>query len=366
VSLSSGALRHARLAIVRQASIGLLLGAVAIWTAAVPLLALWRDHFRDDAVWTLRQPSFVGSIAISPDGRLLVTGADDGSSSVWDIDSRAKVADLPVSDGPVEVMAFSPDGNWIATGSRSGRLRILAVGSGQMQWDLSAHSGSVRAVAFSVGGALVATTGDDERIKIRDLTSGRLLFDLKNGGNSSAIAFGSTGGRLMVFTGKGSKNIDLESGRVQEMRAAPSISRHGFAATPDGSHLLFSAIESELPTDADWQSGPIALALWDARRDEFLRKIGQSSRLIMPVALSADGRIGASVHWRRSGGERVVQVWDLETAASVALLYGHTHGVHALAVSPHGEYIVSTAGDGVKVWRPGRGTERYPINRLVK
>jgi WD40 repeat protein len=69
---------------------------------------------------------------------------------------------------------------------------------------------------------------------------------------------------------------------------------------------------------------------------------------VMGLAFSPDGRILAS-----TGDDRVVRLWDLASARSLALLEDHTDGVRALAFSPDGGTLASAGNDRVvRLWDP--------------
>ena len=72
----------------------------------------------------------VVALAISPDGRWLVTGSDDKTARLWDLKAEEPEATARVlkgHEGPVSALAISPDGRWLVTGSEDKTARL---------WDL--------------------------------------------------------------------------------------------------------------------------------------------------------------------------------------------------------------------------------------
>ena len=51
-------------------------------------------------------------------------GAEDGTTSVWDVATRRWLATLTLHAGPVWAVAFSPDGSLLATGSLDFTVRL--------------------------------------------------------------------------------------------------------------------------------------------------------------------------------------------------------------------------------------------------
>ena len=79
---------------------------------AGPELAAWKGH-----------DTTITSLAITPDGRRIVTGGDDTAVILWDV-ARGEIVhrfELPPDDSGAHV-AFDSDGNIVAAGSGMGRL----------------------------------------------------------------------------------------------------------------------------------------------------------------------------------------------------------------------------------------------------
>ena len=59
----------------------------------------------------------VTSVAFSPDGHFLVSGSDDMTVRLWNIDSGEQVQVLEGHMGAVTSVAFSPNGQFVVSGS---------------------------------------------------------------------------------------------------------------------------------------------------------------------------------------------------------------------------------------------------------
>jgi WD40 repeat protein len=80
----------------------------------------WRAHSEDN----------LQSLAISPDGTILASTGDDGTTRLWDSDTGRLRAITMGHTGSVYAVAFSPDGNTLATTGTHDHLVLL--------WDVSA------------------------------------------------------------------------------------------------------------------------------------------------------------------------------------------------------------------------------------
>ena len=81
-------------------------------------------------------------MAVSPDGRRIVSGSYDKTVAVWDLESGARLHELTGHQGGVSSVAVSPDGRRIVSGSGD---KTVAV------WDLESGHGCTSSPAIKVG-----------------------------------------------------------------------------------------------------------------------------------------------------------------------------------------------------------------------
>ncbi|HAZ46664.1 MAG TPA: hypothetical protein DDW76_05545 [Cyanobacteria bacterium UBA11369] len=70
---------------------------------------------------------YIYSIAISPDGRTLVSGDDNHTIEVWDLQTRRLIRILQGHSGDITSVAITPDGQRIISGSEDGTIKIWGV-----------------------------------------------------------------------------------------------------------------------------------------------------------------------------------------------------------------------------------------------
>jgi WD40 repeat protein len=116
----------------------------------------------------------VGALALSPDGKTLVSADAENTIRLWDVATRKELHRL-TSQGPWEPspIAFAPDGKHVVAGHRDGFLDIWEVATGKLLAPPERHRPCALALAFTPGGATLATV-DVRKVRFWD-AKGALL-----------------------------------------------------------------------------------------------------------------------------------------------------------------------------------------------
>jgi WD40 repeat protein len=110
--------------------------------------------------------SVVYSLALSPDGKRIVSSGWDPTIKVWDVGSGAEVLALP-GDGPVMDVAISPDGKRIISGSLAGTVKVWDSATGtELVTLVVGLETDVSSVAFSPDGKTIAAGSFDNSITL--------------------------------------------------------------------------------------------------------------------------------------------------------------------------------------------------------
>ncbi|KAL5525989.1 hypothetical protein ACEPAG_7327 [Sanghuangporus baumii] len=154
------------------------------------------------------------SVALSPDGRRIVSASEYDTISIWDTDSGELLL------GPLEghrcgiySLVFSPDGKRIASGSASAdeTIRIWDSDSGELiSGPFKAHISTVFSVAFSPNSKLLVSGSWDKTICVWDVDSGGLVLGPLRGhkGSVASVMFSPVDGNRVV-SGSYDKTIRL-------------------------------------------------------------------------------------------------------------------------------------------------------------
>ncbi|RXW12284.1 hypothetical protein EST38_g13570 [Candolleomyces aberdarensis] len=169
----------------------------------------WDNTIR---IWDMEKGAQVGepllghgeaiySVAISPDGKLIVSGSDDKTIRIWDAETGMQVGEsLRGHEYSVRSVAFSHDGQRIISGSFDNTIRIWDAAAGtQVGVPLQGHTGSVRSVAISPNGKRIVSGSDDRTIRIWDAETGTQVGEPLQGHTNwvSSVAISPDGKRIV-------------------------------------------------------------------------------------------------------------------------------------------------------------------------
>src|SRR5262249_12551197 len=139
-------------------------------------------------------------VALSPDGKLALTGDD---LLLWDVESGRELRRLVGHTGSVCTVVFTPDGRRAISGSWDSTVRVWDVQSGEeitcLKTVTHKHGALIGDIAVSPDGRLVASAGPHEAVWLWDLTTtktqGRSFLKWHTGGIQS-VAFAPDGKTL--------------------------------------------------------------------------------------------------------------------------------------------------------------------------
>jgi WD40 repeat protein len=105
------------------------------------------------------------SVAFSPDGRLALSGAFDGTVYVWDVASGQVVRRLVGHTGGVLCVAFGPQGRLAASSARDETVIVWDIATGEARRRFLGHRGEVLAVCFVPGRQTLISAGADLTVR---------------------------------------------------------------------------------------------------------------------------------------------------------------------------------------------------------
>jgi WD40 repeat protein len=355
-------------------------------------LILW-DAQTGEAVRTFNGHSGpTGAVAISPDGRMALSGADFGELILWNLQTGGIIQRFGERGEdwrklPSEIL-FRPDGHTVLVAHFDSTMTL---------WDLDTyqsirHFGTPQAKLYGAYSAGItadgrfaigphylpnSSSGWDFELSYWDLETGAILFSIPT--NPLGVALSPDG--TLALTGSG----DM---RLWELTYGPEIRRidvgepvFNAALSPDGEtilvttgqqqcklaayntatgQLLWQSQQSPLPYDAFCTRYILGLGrdshtmltgseddrviVWEVGTGLPLRTFANHIGPVNALALSPDGRLALSADMTG-----LMLLWDVETLQEIQHFTAHEVTINDVAFSPDGRTAVSVDSGGLLV-----------------
>ncbi len=301
---------------------------------------IWEPSSSDPLLTLPEDDALTHCVAISPDGRQLVTGSSDGHVRSWNIHNEPLESRLLFKYAlTVTSVAFSPDGRKIVSASEDDTIRIFDAKSSGL---LVVLPGKATSVAFNHDGTRVVSASEDKTVRVRnavdDLTKPKLL--LGHDAPVTSVAFSPDG--KVVATASGDKTVrvwDSESGLPLAVlqgheQAVRSVSFH-----PDGAQIVTGSADG-------------TIRLWNVASSAAILMLHGPDDHISSIAVSRDGRkIVAGTRWTGA-----IRVWELDVGSVLLDIPGQDAAINSVALSPDRLKIASGGEDStIAIWSSDSG-----------
>lgn len=278
--------------------------------------------------------------ALSPDGRLAVTGSQDGSARIWDVEHPDLLTTLPTT-GAVWSVAFTPKGDLLMTAGHSG-VCLWKTGTWEMMTNFSGQIGAL-------GGDLVAGSESSPfywersgKVSVWNYRTGEKLSEMLRPGRVVAL---SRDGRLLATAGS-NRGIDLWEPQTGRLLTSFQTSEPvwSLAFSPDGQRLAAAgwshdALVWDLDSDSIFRDG----TAWKQHPPAHL---SGHRMTVWCVAFSPDGKAMLT-----SSSDQTIRSWDARTLEPKHIFRGHDSEVWCVACSSDGKMLVSGGKDQtVRLW----------------
>ena len=235
---------------------------------AKEILAAAESHFRDTG-WHKGQ---VSCVALSKNGRWLVTGGEDTKVKIWDLTTRHVHADLVGHKAWVRAVAFTDDDKIIVSASLDGEIKKWDVDSGKESDTIVKQRDRIWQTALSHGGKYLAILyALPQRYEVWDLEQDAKIAEGSADGHAESAALSPGGDKLAIAGGK-VLVADVASGQWKDITPRQGHFR-AVAFSPDGTILAAS---------------PGDVALMDAKNYELVSDVAQKDGLVRSIAFSAE------------------------------------------------------------------------------
>jgi WD40 repeat protein len=234
---------------------------------------------KPEAVLQVGHRRAIRSVAFSPDGRWLASGAKDNTVKIWEVATGRLLRTLYGHGSAVNAVAASPDGKLLASGSGStydiryaklyfqgGQIggpredtsvRLWDVATGRQIRIFSGHTLAVMALAFSADGRTL-TSASSDFIKVWDVASGKEVRSLAVF-PPPASTFGDFVRRNSIMGASKDKQSDKWEKTFKQLAGEILISGRGdvvAAGQPGKNFRLFDTVRARKLDELDVTANP--------------------------------------------------------------------------------------------------------------
>ncbi len=316
---------------------------LTIRTPATAAIALSPDGSRLATAGSIGIAEGVASYGFGGRVRDVEAASDAGATKafVWDTRNGRQLLSLAGATSPIHDIAYSPNGSRIVTGAHDGTATVWDVSTGKRLFVLPdvGTGGGFLGVGFSPDGGKLATADGEGRVRIWELGKRRLLRTIEATQPVCGVAWSPDG--TLVGAGQcGAYNFSASATRVWDVRTGRLVFRtRGLEA---GSVLRFSRDGRYLVTPTSNGTGEI----WEIKSQRLVATLTGHSGQVVAVAYSPDDKLVAT-----GATDGTARVWGAPSGKQILVLRGHNATVNAIQFTPDSRRLVTASQDGtVRVW----------------
>ena len=279
-------------------------------------------------------------VAFSPDGTKAVTGSDDTTARLWDVNSGELLHTFSEHTSGVWTLAFSPDGHTLATGSGDSLIHIWDVNSGDLINTLAGHSGGIRDLKFTSDSSRILSASADTTARLWDVSTGATvqkfeghtdqIFRVDISPIDDVIVTASFDATARLWDMVSGETLQVFEGHTEQLRAV--------AFSPGGSRIATAS--------ADYTA-----KIWDMESGVDLHTLSGHTNWVMNLAFSPDEANIVTV-----SADTTARLWDTASGNLIHIFDGHADRIETLAFSPAGDTILTGSWDTTaRLWAVGSG-----------
>jgi WD40 repeat protein len=283
----------------------------------------------------------VRSMHYFPDGKRMISGSDDKTTRHWDMQTGKEIEKAQdVCEWKVSAVAVSGDGRWVVTASEDGYLKACEIEMGIVKI-FQGHSQWINCIDISVDSTLFASGSDDYTTRIWSLNTGKLVAGpFESAHWVCAVRFSRDSKKLAVNSDAG-KCLEVWSVQTQKLHKRVEESGDGdYSFAP----VFWTDKETILAVFGSITDGPLTtICEFDAST---LETVGAPfkghTKVITDLALSFDGALVAS-----TSHDDTIKLWAFESRQILASF--HVQLQSRLVLSPDSGRLIYANGSNIYV-----------------
>ncbi len=338
----------------RRGSLGLGMGAAAALGLLARGGAVAQDGIaRAPGRAVAAHSNLVTFLAITPDGKTLLSSGLDGIIKIWSLPDGKHLGQFDPFGIPF-ALAISPDGRYLAASS-SELLRLFSVPNRQNLWFSRSHRERIRILGFTPNSGTLISASDDNDLRLWTLSGASTALSghtddvrsLAVSPDGRMLASGSLDRTVKLWSLSNNRLITTlngHSGEVTSIAFTPD-NRLLASGSEDNTVLLWSVPEGrQMATLAAREPRPPArpgVRLGASLDNRSLPASDWLSGSGFQLAVSPDASLLASAH-----GDGPLRLWSVADGRAMNLAGAGKERTHGVVMSPDGSLLASWSSDG--------------------
>ncbi|WP_375466966.1 hypothetical protein [uncultured Nostoc sp.] len=280
----------------------------------------------------------VTSVAISPDGKNLVSGDSEGIIQVWDWNTKKNKYTINNGNnghsGMIFSIAINSNQGIIASCSKDKLIKLWSLKKGEYLGDLLEHQASVCAVAITPDGQRLVSGSGDNKIIVWDIADTkkckiRHTFDGNDGHTKPVVSIainpdqediivsGSYDNTIKIWDINTGRILGTENGRIGDITSV-SISPNG----------RFIAAGSDKSIIKIWELNLMPYSM------TFKESFQEHTERITSLAFTSNKTLYSG------SNDGTVRIWDVENKKQIKCINTGFQTISSITISPEEEIIV--------------------------
>ena len=262
---------------------------------------------------------------------LVAVGFESGHITLLDGITGICMSVLSSHTGYANSVTFSSDGIFLVSGSNDKTANLWDVQTGGVIWTFHGHTGGVSSVSISLDCKMVASGSGDHTIQLWDAQTGECSCVIKGHSNHVySVCFSPTNSQIL-------RSASLD-GTVQQW----NVHGHQIGPTCQGNFVAFSSDGSHI---VSWRWGGNIATVWDSDSGGVVARLQPSGREFRCCCFSPDGKFVAGCV------DETIYIWDITNSDPylVQTFIGHTQNITFLIFSS--SLISSSLDKSIRFWQ---------------
>jgi WD40 repeat protein len=287
-------------------------------------LILWDLDARKELRRWSAHSGWVTAVAFSMDGQTLISGAENGSLILWNVNGD-QIGQLVGHSASITSLAIVPSTGFLLSGSADGLMILWGLRTGVILQRYEGTSSPIIALAVAKNSLIAVSAHQDGSLQLWSLYKSQPIHRFENQGMAIDSVAISPDASWILFTNSAPpdlflRKIDSQSGVMLNQQMFGCVPGQ-LALSPDASYALVAC------QTVIFQ---VYIQNWDVQRS-----FSESTDFINAIAISQDGRLGLS-----ASKDSTLRLWNLVDPLDYQIENINADILSSIAISSDGKYLL--------------------------